>query len=132
MAIHNLINCKDLSTAIGPYSHASIVKNLGVATLYTSGQIGVDKDGDFVGDDIISQSQQVLKNLTLLLETNGFSLNDVVKTTCFLTTMNNFADFNSVYASYFTENKPARSTVAVAQLPKNALVEVELIAIRSV
>ena len=110
--------------AIGPYSQGYIVNGL----LFTSGQIPLDPaTGEIVGTTIEEQTHQVMKNLGGLLEAAGISYQNVVKTTCFLADMNDFAAFNAVYAQYMTE-KPARSCVAVKTLPKNVLCEVELIA----
>ena len=110
--------------AIGPYSQAKITGNL----LITSGQIPVDPaTGAVPGDDIISQTEQVCKNIAALLAEAGTSFENVVKTTCFLDDMNDFAAFNGVYEKYFT-SKPARSCVAVENLPKGVLCEIELIA----
>ena len=110
--------------AIGPYSQAMISGNL----IFTSGQIALSPEsGEIIGSTITEQTEQVCKNLKALLEASGSSPEKVVKTTCFLTDMNDFAAFNEVYAKYFA-GKPARSTVAVRGLPKNVLVEVEAIA----
>ena len=110
--------------AIGPYSQAMITGNL----LYTSGQIPLSPEsGELVGSSISEQTEQVIKNLRALLEAAGSSLTKVVKTTCFLADMGDFAAFNEVYAKHFT-GKPARSTVAVKQLPRSALVEIEAVA----
>ncbi len=110
--------------AIGPYSQGYIVNGL----LFTSGQIPLDPTtGEIVGTTIEEQTHQVMKNLGALLEEAGISYGNVVKTTCFLADMGDFAAFNTVYAQYMTE-KPARSCVAVKTLPKNVLCEVELIA----
>ena len=110
--------------AIGPYSQGYIVNGL----LFTSGQIPLDPaTGEIVGTTIEEQTHQVMKNLGGLLEAAGISYQNVVKTTCFLADMNDFATFNAVYAQYMTE-KPARSCVAVKTLPRNVLCEVELIA----
>lgn len=111
---------------IGPYSQAYLCEN----TLYCSGQIAINpSSGDFIGGDIEKQTTQVIKNIEQLLKAAGFDFNDVVKTTCFLSDMADFAKFNEIYAKYFTSN-PARSCVAAKQLPKNALVEIEIIAIK--
>jgi len=111
--------------AIGPYSHAIQVGNF----LFLSGQIGIDPGtGDLVSGDIKDQTRRVLANIKAVLEDAGYSIESVVKTTVFLTTMENFAAMNEVYAEFFGSHKPARSCVAVAQLPKNALVEIEAIA----
>ena len=110
--------------AIGPYSQGFITGNL----LFISGQIPITPGtGDVVGSAIKEQTEQVIKNLTAILKTADLSLANVVKTTCFLADMNDFAAFNEVYGKHFT-GKPARSTVAVRQLPKNVLVEIDAIA----
>ena len=109
--------------AIGPYSQAFISGNM----VFTSGQIPLSVGtGEVVGTAIAEQAEQVIKNLKEVLEAAGSSLAKVVKTTCFLADMNDFAAFNEVYAKYFT-GKPARSTVAVKQLPRSVLVEIEAI-----
>lgn len=110
--------------AIGPYSQGVVVGEL----LFSSGQIALDPiTGEVVGDNIVEQAEQVMKNLGAILEAAGVGYDKVVKTTCFLAEMEDFAVFNQVYAKYFTE-KPARSCVAVKTLPKNVLCEVEVIA----
>ena len=110
--------------AIGPYSQAVVVGNL----VYTSGQIAIDPAvGDIVATDIRTQTEQVMKNLSAVLAAAGSSPALAVKTTCFLADIKDFAVFNEVYGKTFTE-KPARSCVAVKDLPKGALVEVEVIA----
>lgn len=111
--------------AIGPYSQAIRCGNM----LYSSGQIPLDPaTGNMVGENITEQAEQVMKNLQAVLTEAGTDFDHVVKTTCFLANMNDFAAFNAVYGSYIT-SAPARSCVAVAALPKGALVEVEVIAI---
>ncbi|MBR0438553.1 MAG: RidA family protein [Clostridia bacterium] len=110
--------------AIGPYSQAMITGGL----LFTSGQIGIDPaTGEVVEGGIEEQAEQVIKNLEAVLKEAGTDFTKVVKTTCFLQDMGDFATFNAVYAKYFV-NKPARSCVAVKTLPKNLLVEIEVIA----
>ena len=110
--------------AIGPYSQAVVVGNL----IFTSGQIPLDPEtGALVGSDIAEQTHRVCKNLDAVLRAAGGSLQSAVKTVCFLADMADFAAFNEVYATYFTE-KPARSCVAVKTLPKGVKVEVEVIA----
>ncbi|MDR0642952.1 MAG: RidA family protein [Treponema sp.] len=110
--------------AIGPYSQATGLGNL----IFTSGQIPLSPEtGEVVGTGITEQTEQVLANLGAVLEEGGSNFSLVLKTTCFLSDMANFAAFNEVYAKYFSE-KPARSTVAVKALPRNVLVEVEAIA----
>ena len=110
--------------AIGPYSQGYISNGF----FFTSGQVPLDPaTGAVVGEEITAQTEQVMQNLGALLEAAGTSFTNVVKTTCFLADMGDFAAFNEIYGRYFTE-KPARSCVAVKTLPKNVLVEVELIA----
>ena len=110
--------------AIGPYSQGVVVGDM----LFSSGQIALDPvTGEVVGDNIVEQTEQVMKNLGAVLEAAGVGYDKVVKTTCFLAEMEDFAVFNQIYARYFTE-KPARSCVAVKSLPKNVLCEVEVIA----
>ena len=112
--------------AIGPYSQAMASGSL----IYTSGQIPlVPETGEFVQGGIEEQTEQVIKNLAAVLAAAGSGLDKVVKTTCFLQNMSDFAAFNGVYERYFT-GKPARSCVAVAALPKGALVEIEAVAER--
>jgi 2-iminobutanoate/2-iminopropanoate deaminase len=111
--------------AIGPYSQAVKVNGL----IYTSGQIGMSSDGLMVADDVENQAHQVMKNLFYVLEASGAHFNDVIKTTIFLVDMNDFAKVNAIYAHYFGLHKPVRSTIAVRALPKNALVEIDCIAL---
>jgi len=110
--------------AIGPYSQAVVVNGL----LYTSGQIAMDEKGTIVADDVVNQTHQVMKNLFYVLEAAGVHFNDVIKTTIYLTNMDDFAKVNEVYAHYFGHHKPVRSTVAVKTLPKNVLVEIDCMA----
>lgn len=118
------ISTNKAPAAIGPYSQAVAVNGL----LYTSGQIALDPETNtFVDGDITVQTERVMQNLMAVLAEAGTSADKVVKTTCFLADIADFAAFNAVYGKYFTE-KPARSCVAVAALPKGALVEVEVIA----
>lgn len=120
----NKISTEKAPAAIGPYSQGIITGNL----LFASGQIAINPaNGEIEGDDIVSQTRQVMKNIGALLEAAGTDYTKVVKTTCFLADMGDFATFNEIYAEYFTE-KPARSCVAVKTLPKNVLCEVEVIA----
>ena len=110
--------------AIGPYSQAIVCGNI----VFTSGQIPINPDnGQIEAEGITAQAEQVMKNLGAILDVAGSSYEKTIKTTCFLADMADFAAFNEVYARYFTE-KPARSCVAVKTLPKNVLVEVEVIA----
>ena len=118
------IYTKNAPDAIGPYSQAVKCGNM----LFTSGQIAINPASSQVeANDIVGQTEQVCKNLSAVLEAAGTSFEKVVKTTCFLADMADFGAFNEVYAKYFV-SKPARSCVAVKTLPKNVLVEVEVIA----
>jgi len=110
--------------AIGPYSQAIVAGNL----LFTSGQIPLTAEGQLVEGGIREQAMQVFRNLEAVLKEAGASFGSVIKATVFLKDMNQFAELNEVYASFFQEHKPARSTVEVARLPKDVLVEIELIA----
>lgn len=117
---------KNAPEAIGPYSQGMVVGNL----VFTSGQIPLNPEtGVLEGNNITEQTHRVCKNLKAVLEESGSSLQKVVKTVCFLNEMADFAGFNAVYSEYFT-GKPARSCVAVKELPRGALVEVEVIAER--
>lgn len=111
--------------AVGPYSQGIVVDNF----FFSSGQLGITPEGELAGDDIIKQTHQVFANLKAVLEEAGTSLDKVVKATVFLKDMNDFATVNEIYASYFGDHKPARSCIAVKQLPKDALVEIEVIAL---
>lgn len=114
--------------AIGPYSQAVKSGNF----IFASGQIPLDPvSGDMAENDIKKQTERVMENIKGLLESENLTMANIIKTTCFLTDMANFAAFNEVYGTYFPENPPARSTVAIKALPKDALVEVEIIAVIS-
>ena len=114
--------------AIGPYSQAVSFGDL----LFTSGQIALDPEtGEVVGTTIEEQTKQVMKNISAILEANNIDFNNVIKTTCFIADMGDFAKFNEVYAKYFI-SQPARSCVAVKELPKAVLCEVEVIACKNV
>lgn len=119
------ISTEKAPAAIGPYSQAISTGTM----LYTSGQLGINpENGELEGADITSQAEQVMKNLSAVLEEGGSCFDNIVKTTCFLADMADFAAFNAVYSKYIT-SAPARSCVAVKTLPKNALVEVEAVAV---
>ncbi|WP_239618974.1 RidA family protein [Cohnella mopanensis] len=123
-----IVSTPEAPAAIGPYAQAVRAGNL----LYTSGQIPLTAAGELVVGTIQEQTHQVLTNLKAVLAAEGAKFQDVIKTTVFLKDMNQFTEFNSVYAAYFGEHTPARSTVEVARLPKDVLVEIELIATISV
>jgi len=121
----------DAPKALGPYAQAQVVLSGPNRFVYTSGQVGLDpKSGNLV-DGIGAQTKQVLANLEAVLAAAGATLGDVVKTTVFLSDMGDFDAMNKVYAQAFAEPYPARSTVAVKGLPKDALVEIEVVAIRA-
>lgn len=110
--------------AIGAYSQAIIANGF----VFCSGQIGIDPKTRGLVKGVENQTKQVINNLSAVLDTAGASLQTIVKTTIFITDLGNYAKVNEIYASFFTKNKPARATVEVSKLPKNALVEIEAIA----
>jgi 2-iminobutanoate/2-iminopropanoate deaminase len=120
------ISTTNAPAAIGPYSQAIRIGQF----VYTSGQIALSpEDGTLVGDDVQTQTQQVMHNLQAVLASAGTTLDNVIKTTVFLASMSDFQAMNAIYATYFGEPAPARSTVAVAELPRKALVEIECVAL---
>ncbi|RUM75741.1 MAG: deaminase [Sulfurovum sp.] len=122
------ISTTEAPPAIGPYSQAVVANGV----IYTSGQIPMNEKGEIVADDVVNQAHQVLKNLFYVLESAGAHFNDVIKTTIFLTDMDDFDKVNEVYSHYFGLHKPARSTVSVKSLPKNVRIEIECIALANV
>ncbi|AEP00461.1 RidA family protein [Weizmannia coagulans] len=119
------ISTNQAPAAIGPYAQGVVAGNL----FFSSGQIPLRPDGTLVEGSIEAQARQVMENLKAVLEAAGASFDTVVKTTVFIQNMDDFAKINDVYGSYFTDHKPARSCVEVARLPKNAGVEIEVIAL---
>ncbi len=119
-----VVSTEKAPAAIGPYSQARIAGGL----VYTSGQIGIIPETGAVAEGLEAQAHQVFKNLTELLKAAGSDMSKVVKTTVFIKDMNDFAAINAIYAQYFAEPYPARSCVEVARLPKDVIVECELIA----
>ena len=119
-----IVSTPNAPAAIGPYSQAIVLNDL----VFTSGQIALRPDGTFVEGDVEAQTTQVLTNLQAVLTEAGSSLQKVAKTTIFLANMDDFAKVNAIYGDFFGDHKPARSTVGVKCLPKNALVEIEAIA----
>lgn len=121
------VETKNAPSAIGPYSQAVIANGM----VYTSGQIALKPDGsdELLKEDVIVQAVEVLRNLEAVLNEAGSSMDKVIKTTIFLADMNHFTTVNEIYAEAFGSHKPARSTVAVKTLPKNALVEIDAIAL---
>lgn len=125
--MNKVIYTKNAPDAIGPYSQAYLCAN----TLFTSGQIAINpQNNEFIGGEIKEQTKRVIENLAAVLKEAGFDFEDVVKTTCFLKNMEDFGAFNEIYGEYFT-SKPARSCVAAKELPKGALVEIELVAVKN-
>jgi 2-iminobutanoate/2-iminopropanoate deaminase len=121
-----IINTEKAPAALGPYSQAIKAGN----TIYVSGQIPlIPETMEIISDDVQEQTKQSLENVKAVLEAAGATLNDVVKASVFIKDMNDFAKINEIYATYFTENKPARACVEVARLPKDVKVEIEVIAV---
>lgn len=121
-----IISTNNAPSAIGPYNQAILVNN----TLYISGQLGIDPKTKDFRSGIKDQTEQSISNIKAILKEAGMSIDNVVKTTCFLADMSDFIEMNEVYESHFSFSPPARSTVAVKTLPKNGLIEIEVIAIK--
>jgi len=122
-----VIHTSDAPAAIGPYSQAVESSNI----LFISGQIPIcPKEGKIISTTIDEQTEQVFSNIEAILKSAGYSFRQIVKTTVFLTDMSHFASMNEIYKRFFTENCPARSTIAVKELPQGALVEIETIAMK--
>lgn len=119
-----VVHTNQAPAAIGPYSQAMEVNGY----IFTSGQLALTAEGEFLGGDIQQQTHQVFANLKAVLEAAGTSLDKVIKATVFMSDMNEFVEMNEVYEEHFGEHKPARSAVEVARLPKDAKVEIEVIA----
>lgn len=119
------VSTNNAPAAIGPYAQGIIVNGF----FFSSGQIPLTPQGELVEGDIVAQTNQVFENLKAVLAEAGLTLNQVVKTTVFLSDMNDFASMNEVYAKHFGDHKPARSAVEVARLPKDVKVEIEVIAV---
>lgn len=119
------IKTSSAPAAIGPYSQAILVENF----IFTSGQLPIDpKTGEMVEDDIEKQTLQSLENIKNILNSNDLNMNNIIKTTIFLSDLNNFDKVNSIYKNYFDNFPPARSCIEVSRLPKNSLIEIEVIA----
>jgi 2-iminobutanoate/2-iminopropanoate deaminase len=122
-----IISTQGAPAALGPYSQAVEA----VSTLYISGQVPIDpKTGKLAEGNIAEQTEQVFRNISAILEAAGYTFTDVVKSTVFLASMSDFKVMNEVYGKYYTEKQPARSTIAVKELPLGALVEIETIAVK--
>jgi 2-iminobutanoate/2-iminopropanoate deaminase len=122
----DIITTKQAPAAVGPYSQAVAAGPF----VFVSGQIPLNLQGEMAQGDIVVQTVQVIENLKAVLEAAGLSLKDVVKTTVFLADMADFAEMNRVYGEFFAKKPPARSTIQVAALPRNAAVEIEAVALR--
>jgi len=121
------INTEAAPKAVGPYSQATLVNG---NTLYISGQVGIDPEtGELVDTDIENQTEQVVKNISAILTEAGFTFENIVQTSCFLAYMGDFKKFNHIYEKYFT-SKPARTCVSVSDMPKGALLEIAVIAVK--
>lgn len=121
-----ILHTEKAPEAIGPYSQAIEAGGF----VFTSGQLGLIPDTGALAHSLAAQTVQALENLNSVLKAGGLTLNNVVKTTCYLKNMEDFSLFNEIYSQYFVATKPARSCFAVAQLPKDALVEIEAIAVK--
>lgn len=119
------ISTTNAPKAIGPYSQTILANGF----LFVSGQLGVSPGGEFTGSNVEAQAEQSMQNIKNILAEAGLGFENVVKTTIFLADMNDFAKVNEIYAKHFSEPFPARSTVAIKTLPKNALVEIEVVAV---
>ncbi len=120
------INCNEIAKAIGPYSHSVMAEG---KFLFLSGQVSMDSFGNLIGEDIQSQTLKALENLKSVVETAGGKIENIVKTTVLMQDLSLFTDMNKVYAEFFGETKPARATFEVSRLPKDAMIEIEAIAV---
>ena len=125
--MRRVVSTKKAPGTIGPYSQAVEVNG----TLYISGQVPLNPDtGELAGDTITEQTEQVLKNIRFIVNAAGYSMKEIVKTTCMLQDMNDFAEMNKAYKKFFPDNPPARAAYEVAKLPLNVKIEIEAIAAR--
>lgn len=120
-----IINTPKAPTPVGPYSQAIVVDNF----IFCSGQIGLDPNTNQLVEGLENQFHQIMQNIRSILEEAGTSLDKVVKVTIFITDISKFSMVNELYSQYFSDHKPARSTVEVSNLPKNALIEIEVLAV---
>ena len=121
--MRHTIYCKEAPEPIGPYTQAVQFDN----TIFLSGQIGIDRTGEFVSEDVVEQTKQAMKNIGFVLKEAGLSYENIIKTSIFLKDMNDFPKVNDAYASYFQDQFPARETVEVSRLPKDAKVEISVV-----
>ena len=120
------INSSEIAKAIGPYSHSVLAEG---KFIFISGQIALDIEGNMVGEDVKTQTIKALDNLKKVVENAGGSIDSIVKTTVLMKNLTHFADMNVIYAEFFGESKPARAAYEVSRLPKDALIEIEAIAV---
>jgi 2-iminobutanoate/2-iminopropanoate deaminase len=121
--MRHTIYSKEAPEPIGPYTQAVQFDN----TIFLSGQIGIDRTGEFVSEDVVEQTKQAMKNIGFVLKEAGLSYENIIKTSIFLKDMNDFPKVNDAYASYFQDQFPARETVEVSRLPKDAKVEISVV-----
>lgn len=121
--MRHTIYSKEAPEPIGPYTQAVQYGN----TIFLSGQIGIDRTGEFVSEDVVQQTKQAMKNIGFVLKEVGLSYENIIKTSIFLKDMNDFPKVNDAYASYFQDQFPARETVEVSRLPKDAKVEISVV-----
>lgn len=121
--MRHTIYSKEAPEPIGPYTQAVQFDN----TIFLSGQIGIDRTGEFVSEDVVEQTKQAMKNIGFILKEAGLSYENIIKTSIFLKDMNDFPKVNDAYASYFQDQFPARETVEVSRLPKDAKVEISVV-----
>lgn len=121
--MRHTIYSKEAPEPIGPYTQAVQYGN----TIFLSGQIGIDRSGEFVSEDVVQQTKQAMKNIGFVLKEAGLSYENIIKTSIFLKDMNDFPKVNDAYASYFQDQFPARETVEVSRLPKDAKVEISVV-----
>jgi len=121
--MRHTIYSKEVPEPIGPYTQAVQYGN----TIFLSGQIGIDRTGEFVSEDVVQQTNQAMKNIGFVLKEAGLSYENIIKTSIFLKDMNDFPKVNDAYASYFQDQFPARETVEVSRLPKDAKVEISVV-----
>jgi len=124
--VKKAVSGKGIPSALGPYSAAVMAGN----TLYASGQIPVDETGNLISSSVSDALSVIMKNAASILSAEGMTLDNIVKTTVFSASMDYFAEFNEAYASYFQKPYPARSFIEVSKLPKNAMIEIEFIAVK--
>lgn len=127
MSGFKFFNSSETSLPVGPYSTGVILNN---GFLFLSGQISLNKNGELIGKDIKEQTENILNNIKTILNEKGYSIYDIIKCTVYLKNMSDFKEMNEVYENFFNGHKPVRTTIEVSNLPKNALVEIEIVCFR--